>query len=77
KSPVYAQISKAINSNVYPVLAGQVDVETAVQTGGLEIPVRDLMIVLHKRDLSGYLAAACSNRGRCTPLSAGGSSATS
>ncbi|MEV5536290.1 ABC transporter substrate-binding protein [Saccharopolyspora shandongensis] len=37
KSPVYAQISKAINSNVYPVLAGQVDVETAVQKMAADI----------------------------------------
>ncbi|MCI2421736.1 ABC transporter substrate-binding protein [Saccharopolyspora sp. K220] len=30
KSPVYAQISKAIYSNVYPVIAGEADVATAV-----------------------------------------------
>lgn len=37
KSPVYAQISKAIYSNVYPVLAGQADVETAVQKMAADI----------------------------------------
>ena len=31
KSPVYSQISKAIYSNVYPVLAEETDVESAVQ----------------------------------------------
>jgi multiple sugar transport system substrate-binding protein len=37
KSPVYPQISKAIYSNVYPVLAGEVDVETAVQKMAADI----------------------------------------
>ncbi|GAA2804410.1 ABC transporter substrate-binding protein [Saccharopolyspora taberi] len=37
KSSVYAQISKAIHSNVYPVLAGEVDVETAVRKMAADI----------------------------------------